>query len=284
MKIQLSAFSDEAGNSFEEQVRALHENAISYTELRNIDGKTVNNFTVEEAKLYRKKFENEGIKVWALGSALGKAKINEIDFSDYLEKAKVLFDVTTNLGTEKIRAFSFFGAYGERAKVLDYVNILVETAKAMGVTYYHENEKDIYGDTAERVLDVLDNVPDAKCVYDPANFLQVGERADNTLAKIFPRAEYFHIKDVIFDTQELVPAGHGDGKIDEIIRRINFDTVFTLEPHLAVFDGYAQMDNTAMKNKFVFKSNREAFDTAVAAIKKLLVVGGYTEKNGEFVK
>ena len=46
-------------------------------------------------------------------------------------------------------------------------------------------------------MDVLDNVKDLRCVYDPANFLQSGEKADKTLALLHNRADYFHIKDVI---------------------------------------------------------------------------------------
>ena len=35
---------------------------------------------------------------------------------------------------------------------------------------YHENEKDIYGDSLERVLELKQNVQGLKFVYDPANF------------------------------------------------------------------------------------------------------------------
>ncbi|MFQ7076941.1 MAG: hypothetical protein ACLRSW_02880 [Christensenellaceae bacterium] len=36
--------------------------------------------------------------------------------------------------------------------MFDYLNKMAETASAFGVTLYHENEKEIYGDTADRVL------------------------------------------------------------------------------------------------------------------------------------
>lgn len=38
--IRLSAFSDEAGSSIQEQIIAMQRNGISLTELRSIDGKT----------------------------------------------------------------------------------------------------------------------------------------------------------------------------------------------------------------------------------------------------
>ena len=62
------------------------------------------------------------------------------------------------------------------------------------------------------------------------------------------------------------------------------DKVLTLEPHLAVFEGYAQIDNSEMKNKFAYASNGEAFDAAVKALKNILIEQGYQEKNGGFEK
>jgi len=65
---------------------------------------------------------------------------------------------------------------------------------------------------------------------------------------------------------------------------IEGDTVLTLEPHLAIFDGYGAIDDRKMKNKFVFSSNAEAFDTAVKALKAILCECGYREAHGAFVK
>ena len=90
--------------------------------------------------------------------------------------------------------------------------------------------------------------------------------------------------DVITETDELVPAGVGDGKIDELVRRITDDKVLTIEPHLALFDAYKSIDNTEMKHKFEFSSSDEAFDAAVNAIKAILIAEGYKETNGGYAK
>ena len=60
--------------------------------------------------------------------------------------------------------------------------------------------------------------------------------------------------------------------------------VLTLEPHLAIFAGYAAIDSTEMKNKFTFATNGEAFDAAVLALKTLLLKAGYQETTEGFVK
>jgi sugar phosphate isomerase/epimerase len=281
--IRLSAFSDEAGSSIQEQIDAMKRNGISLTELRSIDGKNVSAFTLEEAKEYQRIFEENGISVWSIGSPLGKADI-EVDFAEYEKKVRHVCELANIFKTDKIRMFSFWHANEKEEKVYDYLRKMVAIGKEYGVYMCHENEKDIFGDIADRVLKIMQNVDDLKYIYDPANFLQVGERADNSLEKLHALTDYFHIKDVVFETGELVPAGYGAGKIDELIARIDKDTVMTLEPHLAIFDAYKSIDDTEMKHKFHFASNDEAFDAAVTALKALLVKAGYTETEEGFVK
>ena len=283
--IKLCAFSDEAAKPIAGQIAAMKRNNIRLTEIRSVDGINVKKMTVEAAKEHQKALADAGIAVWAVGSPLGKVDINA-DMNEYLETVKHICNLANIFETDKIRMFSFFNAYGERNKVMENLNLMVECGKTFGVEMYHENEKDIYGDTAERVLDILDNVPGLKCVYDPANFLQCGECADYTLDKIHARTDYFHVKDVITETEQIVPAGHGDGKINEIISRISDDKVMTLEPHLKIFSGFGDIDSTQMKNKFCYDTNDQAFDAAVAAIKKLLIDARYTEnaEKGIFVK
>ena len=160
---------------------------------------------------------------------------------------------------------------------IDYSKLTKEQLKVLNM--YHENEKGVYGDTVARTEDILNSVNNLKSVYDPANFLQVGESAQKSLDTLHARADYFHIKDCIQATGELVPAGYGDGKIEELVRRIDKDTVLSVEPHLCIFDGYADIDETPMKNKFVYKTNEVAFDAAVKAIKDVLIKAGY-QKTG----
>lgn len=283
--IKLCAFADEAANSLEGQIAALNRNNIKLIELRNVDGLNVKKITPDMAKEYVKAFEANGIKVWSVGSPLGKVDIS-VDINEYLELVKHVCSLANCLKTDKVRVFSFQNSYVERARTIENLNLMVECARSFGVSLYHENEKGIYGDTAERVLDILDNVDGLKCVYDPANFLQCGESADVTLERVHKRSDYFHIKDVIVETEEIVPAGCGDGKIDRLIEMISDDKVLTLEPHLKIFSGYGEIDASAMKNKFCFDSNDEAFDAAVTAIKGLLADAGYNENiiSGEFTK
>lgn len=284
--IKLCAFADEYDKKLDEQIKGLVSNDIRLIELRNIDGKNVADITDEEGLRCYEKLKEAGVGVWSLGSPLGKVDI-DCDFDDYKEKkVRRLCRIAQLVHTDKIRVFSFFNAYEKREKVLAYLNETVKIASEYGVTLYHENEKEIYGDTLCRVLDIYDNVKGIKLVYDPANFIQCGQNSTDTINALFDKTAYFHVKDVIAKTQQIVPAGMGDGNIKEIVRRINpeNDTVLTVEPHLAIFDGYASIDSTEMKNKYAFNNNRDAFNAAVSAIKAVLKEAGYRETANGFTK
>lgn len=283
--IRLSAFSDEAGVSLQEQIDALHRNNIGLMEIRTVDGESIAKITEEKAKTIAATLKENGISVWSIGSPLGKVHLNEeFDLSALLELTHHLCKLANIFETDKIRMFSFYSAYDKKELVFDYLRQMQKIAEGYGVQLCHENEKDIYGDVVSRVQELMENVPGLKYVYDPANYLQCGEASANSLPALHATTEYFHIKDVISETQELVPAGCGDGNIAKLIEMIEGDKVMTLEPHLKVFDGYASFDKEAMKNKFHFSSNTEAFDAAVSALKGLLTAQGYIEKDGGFVK
>ena len=281
--IRLCAFADESDSSLLGQIDALKRNGISLLEIRVVDGENIFNVSLEKAQEIYKTLTENNIKVWSIGSPVGKVFM-EADFEEYLPKVERLFKIANILHTDKIRIFSFFNAYDKKEEVFNRLQRMVDLAKSYGVELYHENEKDIYGDSVERTVEILDNVKGIKCIYDPANFIQYGATAEYSLSALHHRADYFHIKDVVAETGELVPAGEGSGNIDKLVADITIDTVLTLEPHLAIFEGYKSIDNTEMKNKYVFNSNKEAFDCAVNSLKKVLLRNGYKEVDGGYSK
>ena len=281
--IRLSAFSDEAGKELSCQIEALKRNNIFLTELRSVGGKNVKDLTLDEAKEISRELRANGIELSALGSPMGKVDI-DTELDEYVKDVRHMCELAVIFGTDKIRMFSFYNAYEKKEKVFEYLRKMVEVGKEYGITLCHENEKKIYGDIAERILELHDNVDGLKFVYDFANFLQVDEKPETNMDALYPITEYFHIKDVVHATGEIVPAGHGDGNIDKLIKKLDRDAIFTIEPHLKVFDGYAQIDGEEMKHRFHFTDGGEAFDAAVSAIKKLILENGYKETEGGFVK
>lgn len=291
-KFLLSAFADEAGDSLAEQIEALKANGIDYIEPRNINGKGILKHTKEELLAVRAELDKNGIKVGSLGSPIGKYPIDE-PFDVHLKDFEIALDACDILGTRNMRMFSFFipeKKYAEyRDEVLKRLNVMTKMANERGIRLCHENESKIYGEYPEEVADLMENVSGLYGIFDAANYRMGGANIMNGIGATLKNFAYMHIKDAIFETKTIVPAGEGEGKIADIIDVINGFTdkevYLTVEPHLHAFTAYKDIDERELKGKYQFKNNRESFDFAVNSLKKLLIDNGY-ERNGnnEWIK
>ena len=282
--IRLCAFADEADAALSLQIEALRRNNIGLIELRGINGTNISHITEDEARGYREELDRGGIKVWSIGSPIGKIKITD-DLDAHIDLLRHICRLANIFGTDKVRMFSFYEAYESEDKVFSMLRRMVAVAGEYGVKLYHENEKDIYGDRLLRIERIMANVEGLNYIYDPANFIEVGEEPRLTLPALHSKMGYFHIKDAIWDSKGIVPAGEGDGRIAELVDMIGeADTVLSIEPHLAVFTGYTDFDKTDMKNKHRYSSNNEAFDAAASAIQSVIARAGYKFENGGYVR
>ena len=274
--IKLCAFADEADDALAGQIKAMQENGIGYLELRTIDKKNVTKFTNEEVKEYKKQLDDAGIKVWSIGSPIGKVKITD-DFNVDLDLCKRTVEIANMFDAKSIRMFSFYGTNGEaqyRDEVMERLSKYVEAARGSGVTLCHENEKGIYGDNAARCLEIHKAVPGLKSVFDPANFVQVGQDTLEAWAMLEPYVFYGHIKDSLADGS-IVPPGKGLGHIPEYLPKFVAKgcNVLTLEPHLSVFSALASLEEEGEESKiglYKFASKRDAFDCAVNSLKDII--------------
>ena len=284
-KYIITGFADEAASDLKGQIEALKRNNMGYIEVRNIDGKCVIDYTEEEIKEFKDELDAAGIKVSSVGSPIGKYNITD-EFEPHFERFKKAVKTSQILGTKNIRMFSFFIPDGEKAtnyreEVLKRLSTMVEYAEKEGVLLCHENEAKIYGCLPAEVKDILENVKGIRGIFDPANYIMddadITWAVDNTKQYI----EYLHIKDACLDGHIIVPAGHGDGKISEVLTKISEikddETFLSIEPHLFKFTGYSNLDNRELKHKFHFANQNESFDAAVNALKDILKNLGYEE-------
>ena len=291
-KIILSAFADEYDNSFEEQMKGLSSLGIGYVEVRGVDGKNVSTLTRDEVMEAKAKLDAYGIGVSAIGSPLGKVTLDS-DLSLHFETARRVFETANVLGTKYIRMFSFYAPEGKnivdcKGEAFDALGKLVDLANSMGVTLCHENESHIYGQMPKEVNDLLTSVPALGGIFDAANYRMHDADVIEGIKATFNNFKYMHIKDAIFASQEVVPAGEGEGKIAEILNYIDENTdaeVFlTLEPHLRVFGVYNSIDTKELKGKHHFETSRESFDFAANALKNLLTDLGFKECDGKWTR
>ncbi len=248
----ISGFADEIAGDVDTQFRVLGKLGIGYFEPRGIDGKNIANLTDEEVERLKGKMKACGIKASSIGSPIGKVKLEE-DFEGHFRQFQRVVEIAGQLGAKYIRMFSFYhegGAEwteGERAEVLSRLGRMIAYAAERDVVLLHENEKDIYGDTAERCADLMEELGCGhfRAVFDPANFVQCGQDTWEAFEKLKGHIAYLHIKDALLADGRVVPAGVGDGNVERILRsrlETGYDGFLSLEPHLGSFDGLKDLE------------------------------------------
>jgi len=174
-----SAFADEISPNFDEQLVGLKKLGIGMIELRGVDGKSFTTLTDGEVAVVKSKLENAGIGISALGTPIGKIKLDG-DMEAHEKLLDRIMDIGDMLGCKRLRMFSFYPADGMsdeefRTAAFEAVGRMLARASARGFTLCHENEKDIYGETPERELDLLSHFGgELKAVLDPGNFAFAG--------------------------------------------------------------------------------------------------------------
>lgn len=277
--MKIYAFADEASPWISGQIEAMQENEVDGLEIRNVDKVNVSELSDQKAREVRKQLDAAGRTVWSIGSPIGKIDIEKDDFGLHTEKFKRTLEIAEILGAENIRLFSFFTPQETRDDYKDQVITrlagFLDLAQGSGITLCHENEKGIYGDTAERCLEIHRALPELRAVFDPANFVQCGVDTQNAWKLLKPYVKYLHIKDALSDGS-VVPAGKGIGHVREILEdyKKSGGQWVTVEPHLSVFEGLKALEKEEEKSVvgtvYQYASNEAAFQAAVAALRELL--------------
>ena len=251
--IRLSGFADEISPDLELQIQTLAGEGIRHQELRGVWGKNVLDLTADERQAVNKRLRQAGIGVSAIGSPIGKVRIDE-PWADHVARFTIALDAAEFFEAPYIRLFSYYPPQGgriadHRDEVIRRLNEQVETAKGRRTKLLHENEKDIYGEKTAECLDIAQNVPGMSLIFDPANFVQAGVRPAEAWSVLRDSVAYFHIKDAILGSGKVVPAGEGDGSIPDILRDAivarGYAGFLSMEPHLAAagqFSGFSGPD------------------------------------------
>ncbi len=257
--IRISAFADEISPDLPEQIAILKRENIAHIDLRGVWNTNVLDLTDEQAISIKELLEGHGIKVAAIGSPIGKVPVDS-PFDEHLERFERAIKLAHLFGTPLVRIFSFYPPAGIvsdstdpdswRDEVVWRLREMIERARAAGITLIHENEKDIYGDTIARCVDLLQECNDThfQAVFDPANFIQCGQTPyPDAYEALRPWLRYMHVKDALPDG-DVVAAGEGAARWPELLQRLRqdgYDGFFSLEPHLAsagTYQGFSGPD------------------------------------------
>jgi sugar phosphate isomerase/epimerase len=266
---KLSAFADEVTDDFLEQVKYLASERVGYIEIRFVNQKNVMDLIRDELNEAKKMIADHGLKVCAIGSPIGKVKIDE-PFGPHLDKFKHAVDLALFFEAPYIRMFSYYPPEGKdiadyRDEVMEWMSAKVEILKDVDVIMVHENETDIYGHTAENCVDIVKTVdsPKLRLVYDPANFVW-GQKITDNVEKCWPLMKpyvvHIHIKDWKLGEDLGSIPGEGDGQIKELLAELaamNYEGCLTMEPHLRA------------GGQFGGDTGPELFSKAIAAVRQL---------------
>ncbi len=243
----LSAFADEIDPDPLKQIEVLKSCGVRNIEFRSIHATNVLALSDAQIADFKALLDKNGFKLSAIGSPIGKIKIDE-PFEPHLEKFKRAIHLCGIFGVKNIRIFSYYppddfdGDWTKwRPEVMSRMTKKCELAAKAGVRLIHENEHRIYGDSPERVTDLMTTLRKTfsadviGAVHDPANFVFCGYDPWQGWLASKPWLAHFHIKDWIAGQPHGSLAGEGQGRVAEVIAdavKMGYSGFATLEPHL----------------------------------------------------
>lgn len=279
-KFVFSAFADEIDADFDKQIEGLKALGIGLIELRGVDGKSFVALTDEEVYTVKEKLDRNKIGISALGTPIGKINVDG-DFEAHKQLLARIMDIGDILGCKVLRMFSFYPAEGmsdaEFKKIaFRYIGELLDMADERGFILCHENEKDIFGCSPERELELMQYFGGRlKAVLDPGNFAFCFEDASKGYPLLKDYIHYFHIKDAN-ESGAIVPPGKGVACLEETLKSVALDrkdetVILTMEPHLMNFTGLSSLSKLDdIHHVYSFETPFEAFKVATDAVKAMV--------------
>lgn len=276
----LTGFADEASQDIDLQIQATKELGWDAIESRNVNGKNIHDLPEDEFNIVANKLDEAGIRINCFGSAIGNWAKNIHDpFDITLKEVERAIPRMQRLGTKLIRIMSYARCEGveqyadERIRRL---NDIVPRFLEHGIQPVHENCMNYGGMSWQHSLELVNNVPGLKLIYDTGNSPFMRDYAKKDYAKksyakpdgaqketqwqdgwefynqVKPYIAYIHIKDSRSpepgEKETYTMPGEGHGHVTAILQDLKnsgYDGGISIEPHLAsVFHDPASV-NTA---------------------------------------
>lgn len=275
----LTGIGDEAGNTIEAQIKAVQELGWKWLEMRGVqvDEYPKGNFhDIPDAAFERcvERLELAGIGVHCFGSTvMNWAKKVTDPFETTLAEVTRAIPRMQRLNTRYVRIMSFKPGDAETRipqLVFHHVREVCRRFMDAGITPVHENCMNFGGMSPKHALQLLEEVPGLKWVFDTANPVF---NPDRSKLKPWPRQDpwefwvqvrdytvHIHVKDATWvpeknDADYNWP-GEGQGRVKDILKDAfarGFDGGISIEPHMVVVfhDAQSKSNDEAMRANFV---------------------------------
>lgn len=274
-----SGIGDEAANNIDDQIRAIKALGWEHLEARGVEVTgfpkgNIHDIPDKAFDILVEKVNAAGIKINCFGSAVANwgKKIDE-PFDSSLAEARRCIPRMKRLGTKFVRIMSFAVRPEEDQMAQERFRRLREVTKMFldaGIQPVHENCMNYGGMGWPFTLELLENVPGLKLVFDTANPVFNDDRSKpKPWKKQDPWEFYQHVKEHVVhvhvkdarwnnaknDADYTMP-GEGDGRVRPILLDLiksGYSGAISIEPHVAVVfhDANVQASPEQMFNSFV---------------------------------
>lgn len=238
----LAGITDEAAYDIDGQISVLSALGWQAIELRSVDQIAVADITDERFAAVAAALSDNGLRVVCLASRIGGwARPITTQFRHDLTELDVLARRARSIGTRYLRIMSYpndgLSNPDWRTHAIARIAVLADRAEKHGVTLLHENCSGWAGTSAERMLELLDEVasPALKLLFDTGNGVAHGYDGFELLADIVDHVEHVHIKDA--DEHGFTLPGEGAARVADcvkLLRASGYSGAWSLEPHLAI--------------------------------------------------
>ncbi|MBR1609701.1 MAG: sugar phosphate isomerase/epimerase [Kiritimatiellae bacterium] len=251
-----TGFADEAAAGIDGQISATKELGWSAIESRAVDGVNIHDLPDDKFDEVADKLAAAGVGINCFGSTIanwGKSVESEADFEKDLEQTERAIRRMLRLGTKLVRVMSY-AVIKDRPPEDQMKEVRFERLRAIvgkflaaGIQPVHENCMNYGGMGWSYTLEILDNVPGIKLVFDTGNPVFT---ADRTKPEPWPMQDpwefyravadhvvYVHVKDgkMVDGKMHYTYPDEGSLEIQEIfddLAKRGYDGGISIEPHL----------------------------------------------------
>lgn len=282
-----SGFTDEAGDSLEEQIEITQKLGWHFIELRTINKENILDLEDKAFEHCADKLTKAKIKVSCIGSNIANwgTSINS-DFAAtgmIIERAIKRMKI---LGTDLIRIMSYAILFGSDGRPLvdqqieeriRRLNFICSRFALDGITCVHENCMNYGGMSFAATRHLLDEIPQLMLLFDTANPCLTPDFSQeepwpnqNPLMfwKLFSsRVRHIHIKDgwrdPVTGRETYFMPGEGPCQLEKLlmeILRAGYQGIFTIEPHIAVVYHDPKVQSSSERRKSIYFEYARKFE------------------------
>jgi len=260
MSIYMTGFADEAAIDIDGQISATLELGWKNIESRAIDGINIHDLDDAAFEVVESKLKDANVCINCFGTTIANwGKQIDAPFESSLEEIKRAIPRMQRLGTKLVRVMSFAVLKGHgpddqmKEERFERMREIVRLFGVEGITPVHENCMNFGGMSAGHTLELIENVPGLKLVFDTGNPVFTADRSKpepcprqsswEFFHQVKDHIEYIHIKDGIWDAEtetcNYTYPGEGEGDVIRITQDLiksGYSGGISIEPHLgAVF-------------------------------------------------